>query len=153
MKRVVPAFLFLLLVPVLALAKQASDPWNNLKKLAKGQPIHVVLNDGKSYSGQFQSVRDDGLLFRVGGEEQTVPRQDILRVSAKRASHRLRNALIGAGIGAAVGIAWGVGCDYREVFGCGAPAAALGAGTFGPLGLGAGALIPTGGWHDVYRAR
>jgi hypothetical protein len=157
MRRARLALVFLLLVPTLALAQSAKDSWNNLKKLARGQRIQVVLNDAKSYSGQFQSVSDNGLVFRVAGEEQTLQRQDILRVSTKGDSHRTRNALIGAGIGLGAGLGAGAGVAasrrseypqnrYFEVYG-----PILGA-VFAAAGAGLGAAMPTGGWHDVYRA-
>ena len=156
MQRLLWGMLILALVPLPSSAQSAKDSWSNLNQLARGQQIQVVLNDAKSYSGQFQSVSDDGLVFRVAGEEQTLQRQDILRVSTKGASHRARNALIGAGIGAGVGAAaFGV-CPqggYREVVPCGGRGAAIGAVMFVPLGAAVGAVMPTGGWHDVYRAR
>jgi hypothetical protein len=159
MRKTVQALLILYMVPAFALAQQASDPWNNLKKLATGQPIHVVSNDGKSYSGHFQSVRDDGLVFRVGGEEQTLGRQDILRVSTVSASHRTRNALIGAAIGVGGGLAIAAGCNasynsqgYTQNR-CMEVIAPTGAAVGGGVGAGIGALVSKSGWHDVYRAR
>ena len=153
MKRAELALIVMFLAPAFTLAQTSQNSWDNLRKLAPGQPIRVVLKDAKSYSGPFQSVSDNELVLRIGGEQQTLARRDVLRVSTKGVSHRLRNGLIGAGIGAAVGVAWGVSCDYREAIGCGGPAAAFGIAAFAPMGFGAGALIPTGGWHDVYRAR
>ena len=103
MRRVVLVLVFLLLVPAFALAQSAKDSWDNLKQLASGQQIQIVLNDAKSYSGQFQSVSDDGIVLRLGKDSQTFKRQSVLRVSTKGASHRARNALIGAGVGAGSG--------------------------------------------------
>ena len=115
-----------------------------------------MLNDAKSYSGQFQSASDERLVVRSGGGDRTFARPSILRVSTEGASHRARNALIGAGVGAGVGAAaFGV-CPqggYREVIPCGGRGAAIGAVMFAPMGAAVGALMPTGGWHDVYRAR
>jgi hypothetical protein len=130
--------------------------WEVLKQLASGQQIRIVLNDAKSYKGQFQRVSDEELVVRSGGGDQTFARPSILRISTKGASHRGRNALIGAGVGAGVGAAaWGV-CPqggYREVIPCGGKGAAIGAAMFAPMGALVGAVIPTGGWHDVYRVR
>ena len=159
MKTVRLALVFLLIVPALALAQSAKDTWNNLKKLAPGQRIQVVLNDTQSHSGQFLSVSDDGLVIRVGSEEQTLQRQDILRVSTKGAPHRARNTLIGAAIGVGGGLAVAAACNagYNsngytnnrcwEVI-TPVATASLGAG-----GAFTGAFISKGGWHDVYRAR
>jgi hypothetical protein len=158
MSRAKLALVLMLLVPAFALAQSAKAPWDNLKKLAPGQQVQVVLNGAKSYSGQFQSVSDNELVLRVGGEQQALARQDILRVSTIGAPHRKRNMLIGAaiGVGAGLGIAAGVAESYRssrpqnryfEVLG-----PLLGAG-LGGGGIALGAAIPTGGWHDIYRAR
>jgi len=133
--------------------KSAQANWESLKHLAAGDEVRVVLNDGKSYAAKFQGFSDEAIVVRTFAGEQTFSRQDVLRVSAKGESHRMRNALIGAGISAGVGaIALGA-CDYREVIPCGGKGAALGAAFFAPLGVAAGAVIPTGRWHDVYRAR
>ena len=43
--------------------------------------------------------------------------------------------------------------SHREVIPCGGKGAAIGAVMFAPMGAAVGALMPTGGWHDVYRAR
>ena len=153
MKTVALSFVLLSLIPPFALAQPSKDRWDNLKNLAPGQLIRVVLNQAKSLNGQFRSVSDDGLVLRVGGEEQTIARQDILRISTKGVSHRMRNALIGAGIAAGVGAAAVGVCDYREVIPCGGEGAAIGAALLAPLGAAGGAVMPTGGWHDVYRAR
>lgn len=167
MKRRANHFALMLKVLILGLTGfalvKAAEPrstqakWENLKKLATGQQIQIVLNDAKSYSGQFQSLSDEGLVLRVGGVEQTIPRQNILRVSAKSASHRTRNALIGAGIGLGAGLGTGAAVSasrskeypqnkYTEV------GAIVGVGLAGAGAL-AGYFMPTGGWHDVYRAR
>ena len=136
--------------------KSTQANWESLKSLAAGQQIRVVLNDAKSYNGQFQSVSDEGLVVRSGGGDQTFARPSILRVSTKGAPHRGRNALIGAGVGAGVGAAALGVCPqggYREVIPCGGRGAAIGAALFAPMGAAVGAILPTGGWHDVYRVR
>jgi hypothetical protein len=133
--------------------KSTHANWESLKQLATGQEVRVVLNDAKSYSGQFRAVSDEAIMARVATGEQTFERQNVLRVSAKGKSRRGRNVLIGAAIGAGLGVvAVGMDCHYgRE--GCGAAGAFLGVPFGAGLGAGFAAVIPTGGWHDVYRAR
>ena len=46
--------------------KSTQANWESLKQLATGQEVRVVLNDAKSYSGQFQSVSDEGFVVRLG---------------------------------------------------------------------------------------
>jgi hypothetical protein len=139
--------------------KSTQANWENLKQLASGQQIRVVLNDAKAYTGQLHSVSDQGLVIRTGGGDQTFERQNILRVSAQGKSHRGRNALIGLAVGAGAGVVVGVASPELGQGKCAqgscinAESAAL-AGFVGAVaGTGLGAAMPTGGWHDVYRAR
>jgi hypothetical protein len=139
--------------------KSTQANWANLKQLASGQQIRVVLNDAKSYSGQFQSVKDEGLVVRTGGGEQTFERQNILRVSSQGKSHRGRNALIGLAVGTGAGVAVGVASPELGQGKCAqgscvnAESAALAGFAGAAIGVGLGAVLPSGGWYDVYRAR
>jgi len=138
--------------------KSTQANWDSLKRLAAGDEVRVVLNNGKSYAAKFQSFSDEAIVVRPSAGEQTFSRQDVLRVSAKRESHRMRNALIGAaaGCGAGLGIAAGYAASqrkeypYNRYFEVDGPilGAALGAG-----GAGLGVALSKGGWYDVYRVR
>lgn len=139
--------------------RNGSGNWDNLKKLAPGDQIQIVLNDAKSYRGEFQTVSDDAIVSRLETGEQTFVRQDVLRVSTKAQSHRGRNALIGLAVGAGAGVIVAVAspelgtgkCEQRSCIDAGT-VSALGV-VGGAIGAGIGAVIPTGGWRDVYRAR
>jgi hypothetical protein len=128
--------------------------WENVKQLNPGQEIKVVLNDVKSYRGRIQTASDDAIVVRMATGEQTFKREDILRVSSKGEPHRGRNAAIAAGIGAGVGAGLGYAASAK-----GDPNDTPGAGALGGALVGAllggvtGTVVPTGGWHDVYRAR
>ena len=159
MRKAILVLVFLLLVPAFALAQSAKDSWDNLKQLGSGQQIRIVLNDARSYSGRFQSVSNDGLIVRMGGGAQTFEQQNILRVSTRGKSHRGRNALIGLAVGASAGVIVAVASPELGTGKCvrgscvdAGIVSMLGFGG-GVLGAGLGAAIPTGGWHDVYRAR
>ena len=108
MKRVVETLLFLLLVPGFGLAQSSQNNWDNLKQLAPGQQIRIVLNNAKSYTGQFQSVSDAGIVVRSATGGQVFERQSVLRVSTQGKSHRGRNALIGLAVGTGAGIIVGI---------------------------------------------
>ena len=140
--------------------------WDNLKSLTRGQEIRVVMNSVKSYQGQFESLSDDGITLRQAAGEQTLARKDVLRVSWKGQSHRTRNAVIGAVVGAGLGLAAGLetdhviwshaNCTLGPAFSCGYPPnphwALIGTPAVGGAGAVIGAVVPTGGWHEVYRA-
>ncbi len=143
-----------------------SSSWDNLKSLTPGQEIRVVMNNAKSYQGEFESLTDGGITLRLAAGEQTLARNDILRVSSKGQKHRARNALIGAAVGAGAGLVIGLAanhviwshtnCTEGPAFGCGYPPNPHWGIILTPVGGLAGAiiggLVPTGGWHDVYRA-
>ena len=158
MKRVIETLLLLLMVPGFGLAQPLQNDWDNLRQLAPGRQIQIVLNDAESYTGQFQSASDERLVVRTGGTDQTFERQNILRVSTRGKRHRGRNALIGLAVGASAGVIVAVASPELGTGKC-AQGSCVDAGTVsmvgflgGSLGAGLGAAIPTGGWHDVYRA-
>lgn len=130
--------------------------WDRLKQLSAGQEILVVQNDAKSSRSNFRSVTDEAIVVSTAAGEQTIARQSILRVSSKGKGHRVRNALIGAGIGAGAGAGIGAaiaGCTsgcYGFTRGNVTGAVSAVGGIVGAI---VGALIPTGGWHEIYRAR
>ena len=151
MTRRILALIVVVMIPHWALAQSAKNSWDSLKQLVPGQEIRVVLNDAKSYQGRFELISDEAMTVRLAAGEQSFARQDILRVSAKGKSHRLRNVLIGAGIGGGISGA-AVAANYSFDPEAGAIAAVVGIPIATIAGAGVGAVIPTGGWHDVYRA-
>jgi hypothetical protein len=140
--------------------------WDNLKSLTPGQEIRVVMNNVSSHQGEFVSLSDDGITLRQAAGDQTRAREGILRVSQNRGrNHGSRNTLIGLAVGAGAGLVAGtaanhviwshVNCDEGPACCSGPPNPHWGI-ILTPVGFLAGALvgaaIPTGGWHDVYRA-
>ena len=51
-------------------AKSPQANWDNLKGLAPGDDIRIVLNDKKSYKAKFQSVSDEAIVVRLATGEQ-----------------------------------------------------------------------------------
>jgi hypothetical protein len=152
-----------LLLPLLLLAADPSlqaaekSDWANLKQLAPGQTIKVIATDGKSSQGDFQSVSDDALVLRLADEERSFPRDTVKRVSIKRNSHRGKHALIGAAIGAGGGLGAGVAldndCSRSSIVCTGNKGKAILTPAFALLGAGIGALLPAGGWREIYPLR
>jgi len=135
---------------------QGTAEWNRLGQLKTGQEVEVVLNDAKSYKGKFQSVSDTALTVRLESGDQPFDRQNILRVSAKASSRRLRNIALGgvAGLGAGAGIGAATNRGGRNQI---VSPTGVGAAVGAVIGLGAGAALgaalPSGEWREIYRAR
>ena len=113
-------------------------------------------NGAVSNRGSFRSLTDEAMVVTMVTGEKTISRQRIVRVSSKGQKHRTRNALIGAGIGAGAGAGIGAAATSwhlrllwvhpRYAMGVLSAVGAIG-------GAIVGAVLPTGGWHEVYRAR
>jgi len=132
--------------------KSTQANWDNLKGLTPGDDIRIVLNDKKTYRAKFQSVSEEAIVVRLGTGDQTFTRESVLRVSTKVKSHRLRNAGLGTAVGVGLGAITAASTSRND-----SEARAIGWAVlppaFGAVGAGVGTLLPTGGWHDVYRAR
>lgn len=128
--------------------------WVTVKQLAPGEQVKIVLNGGKSHRGVLQSVGDDAIAIGTG---ESFQKQDVRRVLVKKRGHRGRNALIGLGIGAAAGLASGAAidsdCSKTSIICTGNRGKAILTPVFGVLGLGIGAVVPSGGWREVYKAQ
>lgn len=128
--------------------------WDNLSTLAQGAEIKVVVDRGKEQRGTFQKVTDDGITVNFGSGDQTIARQSVGRVQAKRAGHRGMHALIGMTVGAVAGLAIGIASDHSNrnrpfiLLPNGGKVAGTGAGAI--VGAGVGALLPSGGWKTMY---
>ena len=148
-------------------SKGRSSRWDNLQSLTPGQEIRVQMNNDKSYQGEFESLRNDGITLREAAGEQTLARKDVLRVSQRKGqNHRARNVLIGMAVGAGLGLAAGLtansiiwshaNCTLGPAFSCGYPPnphwALIGTPVVGLAGAAIGGAIPTGGWRDIYRS-
>lgn len=161
MKKLVLPVLSVVLLSGLAVAAVKSDRanWDNLKQLAPGQEVKIVLNDAKAYRGQVQTATDEAIVVRLATGEQCFQRQSVLRVSTQSKGHRGRNALIGLAVGLGTGVIVGVASPELGQGKCaqgscvGAESISLAGFVGAAVGAGIGAGMPTGGWHDVYRAR
>jgi hypothetical protein len=154
--RIVFPFLSILLITS-PLCGADNPEWNNLKQLSPGQKVRIKLNDGKLSKGDFQSVSDDAIVIRANAADQTFQRSGVKKVSSRRSGHRARHALIGAAIGAGVGLGTGAAidndCTSQDFICTGNKGKAILTPVFALVGAGIGALLPAGGWQEVYRER
>jgi hypothetical protein len=113
MRRATLAWVFLLVVPAFAMAQSGQDSWVSLGQLHAGQKIQVVDTNLKSTDGTFLSFTEESISFQVKHGAVTVKRSDVMRVSSREKSKRVRNMLIGLAIGAGAGVAIGAAMDAR----------------------------------------
>jgi len=148
----------LLALGAAVLAAQPVTDWNAVRALGPGQRIRVETTP-RAIQGEFRSAGEERIVLRSGAGEETVERSRVTRVAVKKPGHRKRNALIGLGVGIGAGLAIGAAVRNRGCTGfCIQPvsnAVILGAGATagGLIGVVAGAVIPTGGWRDIYFSR
>ncbi len=128
-------------------ATQKAD-WGNLMNLAPREEIKVVVDGGKSKRGTFQSVTDDAITVHFATGDQTLARQSVRQVLAKRGGHRGKHVLIGMAVGAGAGLGLGVAAYHLQSYQF---LEALPMGV--AVGAGIGALLPSGGWEKIYDVR
>jgi len=162
MKKLISTLLSAACISTLAAAAAVTNPadWNNLRQLAAGVEVAIVLNDASAHRGQFRALTDEAIVVRLAtGDERTFQRQTVLRVSTRGRNHRGRNVLIGLAAGLGAGMIAGAAspelgqgtCQHGSCVNAASVAVPGFAGAV--VGAAIGAAIPTGGWHDVYRAR
>jgi hypothetical protein len=129
--------------------------WNNVTALARAAEVRVELSSARSVRGGVLNVTEDSLAVNSASGQETFTRQEVLRVSVRGPNRRGRNTLIGLALGAGGGLGIGAAANaccssgFGPNFGAAAVGVTTGLGTV--IGAGIGAVVPTGGWHEVYR--
>jgi hypothetical protein len=143
----------LALVATTAVAQKIAGDWNTVKALTTGTEVRITTGS-RTVSGKVDRITDDTLVMTSGKGSEMFTQEEVSRVSVGKQGHRARNALIGLGVGAGAGLGIGAVVDARTTcrFVCIFPNAGkvvltpLGA----VVGTVVGAVIPTGGWREVY---
>jgi len=152
LRRLVPSLALIVVLSCFANAQEFQ--WNNVQGVSSGERIKITLADGKSHTGEFQSATDATVVISSKHGSESYARENVRHVWVRRAGHRGRNALIGAGIGAGVGLGAGAsidnGCTSTSIICTGNKGKAILTPAFGVLGAGIGALLPSGGWREIY---
>ncbi len=159
-------FSLLLVTTIFSVSLPAQEPgknsWENLQQVRVGQKIEVVDTNLKKYKGTFLSFSEEAISLRVKKQEVGVQREEVFRVSLRKKSKRLRNALIGMAIGAGAGVALAAAensrtCGDQPFASCfdldfGAITYAVLVPVGGAVGAGVGAAFPPG-YQTIYRAK
>ncbi len=142
----------LLLLAATVAAQTNSSNWNAVKVLTAGTEVRIQ-SGSRTVRGNIDGVTEDAILMRTRKGQETFKQPDVMRVSLRESGHRTRNALIGLGIGAGVGLGVGAAADASCKSFC--FGGNLGKAVFTPVGaivgIAVGALIPAGGWREIYR--
>ena len=145
------AAVVLLLAAAVAAQTNASS-WDTVKALAAGTDVRVM-DGSRTVNGKIERVTDEAIVVTSAKRQESFRQQDVTRVSLKKSGHRRRNALIGLGVGAGVGFGVGVAADASCTGFC--FGGNFGKAIFTPMGAIAGvlvgALLPSGGWREIYK--
>ncbi len=135
-----------------AAAQDTYSPWNLVRALPAGTEVRIVAGP-LTVRGKIDRVTDDTLALTSGKGQEMFTQQEVSRVSVKKPGHRKRNTLIGLGVGAGAGLGIGLAASSCTGLGCiGSRAVEVGAPlALAVVGTAIGAVIPTGGWREVYR--
>ncbi len=128
--------------------------WGVLKSIAAGAEVRIVVSGKSSLHGTLVGVTDDSFLLSSGSGQQTFGRQEVMRVSVKKRSHRKRNTLIGLAAGAGAGLVFGLAepCVAASCFPFSKGEVTAVTTTVGAaVGSLVGVAIPSGGWHEIYK--
>ena len=135
-----------------AAAQTSATAWNTVKALPAGTEVRIAAGS-HTIRGKIDRITDDTLVVTSGNGQEMLAQQEVTRVSVGKQGHRGRNALIGLGIGAGAGLGVGAAADAGCTGFC--FLGDLGKEVFTPVGAVAGvlvgALIPTGGWREIYK--
>ena len=141
-----------LLLTATVVAQPHSSSWDTVKALAAGTAVRVT-DDSRTVNGTIEGVTDGAIVVTLETGQESFKQQDVTRVSLKKNGHRRRNALIGLGVGAGVGLVVGGVADASCTSFC--IAGNFGKAIFTPMGAIAGglvgALLPSGGWREIYK--
>ncbi len=117
-------------------AEPDTSDWNNLRQLRIGDKVELVRMNLSKQKGTVLAWTEEAISLRIKGQDVTIPREDVYRVTWLSKSHRARNAWFGMAVGAAAGAFIGaVSANERTLI--------RGANTFlgSLLGAGAGAGV------------
>jgi hypothetical protein len=141
------------LIPSLG-AQTTQAGWNALKAVTAGTQVRIT-DGSRTVDGKLDQTTDDVIMVTSGKGHEMFDRRDVSIVSVKKQSHRKRNTLIGLGVGAGGGLAFGgvlASAVKDSMLGGHGPAiVASSAGAGALVGVLVGAVIPSGGWRQVYK--
>ncbi len=93
----------LLMTPCVSRAQKTPPSWEGLNTLRAGDKVEVVETSRKKHTGTFTAVSEESLTLHEGAAEQSIRKEDVMRVTSLAKSHRLRNALAFGAVGAVAG--------------------------------------------------
>jgi hypothetical protein len=129
---------------------EKSNAWDTLSALRTNEKIEVVEANLKQHKGIVVAVSEESITLRENAADQTIKKENVMRVTALDKGHRWRNVLFWGAVGAGVGAGVGAAASGKCFCTTGQAMKAVGL-----VGLAAGAVVgvalPS---HDtIYRAK
>jgi hypothetical protein len=143
----------LALVTTTLAAQTSLTNWNTVKALTVGTEVRITAGS-RTVRGTIDRITDDTLVMTSGKIQEMFDRQQVSAVSQRKLGHRMRNALIGLAAGTGAGLGIGIAARAKpNQLQLISNSAVTGAFTLaGALtGTVVGAVIPTGGWREIYK--
>jgi hypothetical protein len=136
--------------------KNARD-WASLAGCSPAPEIRVTPARGARVRGAFVSASADSLVIRTAKSERALARGEVKRVEVKVPGRRVKHMLTGMAVGAGGGGLLVAAANATPCTGviCIRPdmnATAKAVSLFAVLGALTGAVLPAGGWKEIYRA-
>jgi len=91
----------------------ASQDWEVIKSLSKGDRLMVYLKDGQHFKGKFLSASETLLGLKRRGDAMNCERDEIVKVYRYSGRTTTKRTLIGLGVGLGAGLAVGYGISTK----------------------------------------
>lgn len=144
----------LLALMATAMAAQTNvTNWDAVKALPAGTPVRIAAGS-KTVRGNIGRITDDSLVMTSGRGQETFDRQQVTVVDVQKPSRRKRHMLIGLAVGTGGGLGIGIAARAKRGQLAVVPNSAIVGGFTAAgalLGTLGGAVIPAGGWREIYR--
>jgi hypothetical protein len=155
MTKLTGSALIVLVLAAPALAKgetKNARAWASLAGCSPASEIRVTPAHGARVRGAFVSASADSLVIRTAKGERALARGEVKSVEVKVPGRRVKHTLIGMAVGAG-GAGLITAAVHAEKWGTPIDETVRLASVLAALGALTGAVLPAGGWKEIYRVQ